>query len=451
MAKPKVTIIGAGSFFTNSWIRDIALSEELEGGTFALIDIDPERLELTEKMAEKIISELGVEWKVVSSTEREELLPETDYLINTIEVSGEETVQDDYEIPKKYGVDQCIGDTTGPGGIMKAFRTIPAWLEILEDAGSLCPDALVLNYTNPMHMMTLAANEVSEMEVAGLCHSVQGTSRQLAEYLEVPYEELDWECAGINHMSWFTRLERDGRDLYPNLLRKSEDPEIYEKDPIRFEMTKEFGYFVTESSGHFSEYVPYFRKREDLIDEYCRDKYRGGSGFYSKNWPRWRRSLDRARRRWIEGEEIPEELKENTPGLEEIDLSTRSHEYGSYIIEAHWTGKETVIYGNFPNNGLIGNLQEDGIVEVQTLVDSNGFHPCQFGPLPEQVAALNRANISVHKLAVDSILNRDREAGIRAFMLDPLTAAVCSPAEIRDMAEELFEAEQKFIPDYLTG
>ncbi|MBS3765487.1 alpha-glucosidase/alpha-galactosidase, partial [Candidatus Bipolaricaulota bacterium] len=356
MTGPKVTIIGAGSFFTNAWVRDIALSENLAEGDFAFIDTDRERLDLSKKMAEKLISETGSDWEVTASTRREDLLPGSDYLINTIEVAGPENVRKDYEIPKKYGVDQCIGDTTGPGGIMKAFRTIPTWLDILDDAERLCPDALVLNYTNPMHMMTMAANRASNMEVVGLCHSVQGTSRQLADYLEVPYEELEWECAGINHMSWFTNLEHQGRDLYPDLLRKAEDPAIYEQDPIRFEMTKEFGYFVTESSGHFSEYLPYFRKEPDLIDKYCREGYRGESGFYSRNWPDWRKELDEFRKKWVNGEEIPEELTEGTPGLEDFDPEERSHEYGSHIIEAHETGQETVIYGNFPNNGLIDNL-----------------------------------------------------------------------------------------------
>ncbi|MCF7875466.1 alpha-galactosidase [Candidatus Bipolaricaulota bacterium] len=450
MRGPKVTIIGAGSFFTNAWISDIALADNMEAGTFALIDIDEERLELSKKMAEKLVSKIGTDWEVVTSSDREKLLPESDYLINTIEVSGVENVEKDYEIPKKYGIDQCIGDTIGPGGIMKAFRTIPTWLEILEDAERLCPEALVMNYTNPMHMMTLAANKGTDMEIAGLCHSVQGTSRQLANYLDLPYEELNWECAGINHMSWFTKLEHQDRNLYPELLKKAENSEIYDQDPIRFEMAKEFGYFVTESSGHFSEYLPYFRKNQDLIDSYCGEGYKGESGFYSKNWPEWRRTLDEFRRKWIKGEKVPKELKEDTPGLENFDPEKRSLEYGSYIIEAVETGEEVVVYGNFPNEGLIDNLPRDGIVEVKTLVDGTGFHPCKFGSLPEQLAGLNRSNMTVHKLVVDSILNEDRESAVRAFMLDPLTAAVSTPSKIRDMAKELFAAERNYIPDYLT-
>ena len=449
MAKLKVTIIGAGSFFTNAWIRDIVLSDKLEGGTFALVDVDEERLELSAEMARKLVSEAGAAWNVRASTDREQLLSGSDYLINTIEVAGIENVKEDYEIPKRYGVDQCIGDTTGPGGIMKALRTVPTWLSILEDAEQLCPDALVLNYTNPMHMMTLAANRASDMDVVGLCHSVQGTSRQLADYLNVPYEELDWDCAGINHMSWFTKLEHEGENLYPELRKRARDPEFREQDPVRFEMAEQFGYFVTESSGHFSEYLPYFRKNKDLIDRYCGEGYKGESGFYSKNWPEWREKLDEFRRKWINGEVIPKELTEGTPGLEDFNPEERSNEYGSYIIEAGETGEPEVIYGNFPNEGLISNLPDGGIVEVKTLVDENGFHPCVFGKLPEQLAALNRSNMAVHELAVQSILEEDREAAINAFMLDPLTAAVATPEEIREMAEELFRREEEFIPDYL--
>lgn len=449
MLEPKITVVGAGSFFTNAWVRDIALSDKLDGGKFALIDVDEERLDLSASMARKLISEIGGNWEVKASTAREDLLPGSDYLINTIEVAGIENVEKDYEIPKKYGVDQCIGDTTGPGGIMKALRTIPTWLDILEDAERLCPDALVLNYTNPMHMMTLTANRSSEMEVVGLCHSVQGTSRQLADYLDVPYEELEWECAGINHMSWFTKLEHEGKNLYPELKQRAKDPEVHEQDPVRFEMAEQFGYFVTESSGHFSEYLPYFRRNENLLSRYCGAGYRGESGFYSKNWPEWRERLDEFRRKWINGEAIPKELTEGTPGLEDFNPEEKSNEYGSYIIEAHETGESEVIYGNFPNQGLISNLPDGGIVEVKTLVDENGLHPCVFGELPEQLAALNRSNMTVHELAVQSILEENREAAINAFMLDPLTAAVATPEEIREMAEELFRAEEEFIPDYL--
>ena len=451
--KNKILIIGAGSFFTNFWIRDIALIPGLEGGTFALVDVDPVRLKLAFDTARKTLEALGKKekWRIIASLDREELMPDTNYLINTIEVSGTETVRYDYEIPKRYGVDQCIGDTIGPGGIMKALRTIPVWLEILRDAKQLCPDVLVLNYTNPMSMMVLAAGMTTDLPVIGLCHSVQHTSRQLAEYTGVPYKELEWECAGINHMSWFIKLRHNGRDLYPLLKEKAQEPGFYRRDPVRFEMMLQFGYFPTESSGHFSEYVPYFRKRPDLIARYCGPGYKGESGFYANNWPRWRRAVDEVREKWVAGYEITDQdIRESNLPSSALDLSQRSDEYASYIIEAHLTGKPMVVYGNVLNYGLIDNLPEEGVVEVPVVVDRTGFHPCKIGKLPSQLAALDRACMAVHELCVKGILQKNKEAVIHAMMLDPLTAAVCSLAEIREMAERLFEAERDYIPSFLV-
>lgn len=257
----KIAMIGAGSGFTSRLAIDILNIPHLTEGVFALVDIDGERLKLAHRLVEKVVELSGKDWMVISSTDRTDVMADADYLINTIEVSGMETVKYDHEIPLEYGVKQCIGDTIGPGGVFKALRTIPAWVDILKDAERLCPGALVMNYTNPMSMVTLAAIETSEMPVIGLCHSIQGTSRQLAKYLDIPYEELDWECAGVNHMSWFTKLSCEGKDMYPRLRERAGDPEIYEKDPIRFETMLHLGFFPSESSGHFSEYVPYFRKR----------------------------------------------------------------------------------------------------------------------------------------------------------------------------------------------
>src|SRR5579859_3796089 len=298
----------------------------------------------------------------------------------------------------KYGINQCIGDTIGPGGIFKALRTGPAWLEILRDAERLCPDAWVLNYTNPMSILTLAALQGTTMRTVGLCHSVQGSSKQLATYLGVPYDELEWRCAGINHNAWFTALRHNGRDLYPTLLERIADPKLYERDPVRFEMVRHFGAFVTESSGHFSEYVPYFRKRPELVERYARKGYLGESGFYANNWPRWREENDAGIRAMLAGaQELP---------------FARSHEYGSFIVEGVTLRRPQVIYGNVrngPNAALIDNLP-DGCVEVACLVDANGVQPTHFGPLPEQLAALNRAHMAVHTLMVEALLTRNREA-----------------------------------------
>jgi alpha-galactosidase len=337
-------------------------------------------------------------------------------------------VDPDYEIPRRYGVDQCIGDTVGPGGIFKMLRTGPAWLETLRDVERLCPGALVMNYTNPMSALTLLALRATSLQVIGLCHSVQGTSRQLASYLDVPYDEMRFCCAGINHLAWFIELTHHGEDLYPRLRQAARNPEIYECDPVRFEIMYHFGAFVTESSGHFSEYVPYFRKRQDLLARYTREGYRGESGFYAHNWPRWRR-------------EAGDTIRAQLDGRSEIILQ-RSSEYASYIVEAVETNRPAVIHGNVLNAGLIDNLPAGGCVEVPVLVDGTGLHPTHFGPLPAQLAALDAAHMPIHELLVAAVLGRDRQAALHALLLDPLTAAVCSPAEIAQMFEEIWAVER---------
>ena len=430
----KVTFLGAGSaVFARQLMTDILHVEGLEEGTFALVDLDAERLDLARQIAERLIERSGKHWQVVASTERQEVLAGSDFLINTIEVAGLANVRHDYDIPLKYGIDQCIGDTIGPGGIFKALRTGPSWLAILHDAERLCPDALVLNYTNPMSILTLAALQGTSMHTVGLCHSVQGSSRQLAGYLEVPYAELEWRCAGLNHNAWFTVLRHHGQDMYPTLLERIADPAIYEQDLVRFEMVKHFGVFVTESSGHFSEYVPYFRTRPDLIARYCRAGYLGESGFYANNWPRWRAENDASIRAMLAGEkDIP---------------YSRSHEYGSYIIEGVTLRRPQVIYGNVRNDGLIDNLP-DGCVEVACLVDQNGIQPTHFGPLPESLAALNRAHMAVHALMVEALLTHNREAARQALLLDPLSAAVCSPAELSALFDELWATQRDWLQPF---
>ena len=300
----KVTLIGAGSaVFARQIVTDVLAIDGLDGGTFALVDIDADRLELAHDISEKLVGATGKDWTVESSTERNDVLAGTDFLVNSIEVAGLENVRHDYEIPLRYGVDQCIGDTIGPGGIFKALRTGPAWLEILRDAERECPGAMVMNYTNPMSLLTLAAIRATSMDVVGLCHSIQGTSEQLAGYLEVPPEELCWRAAGINHNSWFVELARDGEDLYPELRERARTSGVYEHDPVRFETMLHLGAFPSESSGHFSEYLPYFRKRPDLIKRYTRDGYLGESGYYANNWPTWRAENDEEIRKMLSGEE----------------------------------------------------------------------------------------------------------------------------------------------------
>lgn len=425
---PKVTLVGAGSaVFARQVMTDILTVDRLDRGVFALVDIDPVRLDLARRIADRLVEISGKPWTVEASTDRLEMLKGTDYVVNSIEVAGLQNVRHDYDIPMKYGVDQCIGDTIGPGGIFKALRTGPAWLEIVADVERLAPSAVVLNYTNPMSILTLAASRSSSLTVVGLCHSVQGTSKLLADFLEVPYEELDWKCAGINHNAWFTRLERHGKDLYPLLRERAAQPEIYERDPVRFDLMLHLGAFVTESSGHFSEYVPYYRKRQDILKKYTRPGYLGESGFYANNWPDWRYANDERIHSMLRGDmEIPLE---------------RSHEYASYIIEAMEHGRKTSIHGNVTNAGSIENLPE-GCVEVECEVGPEGIRPVKFGSLPEQLAALNRSHMAVHELVVQALLERDRGKAMYALMLDPLTAAVCSLQEIESMFNEMWTAER---------
>jgi alpha-galactosidase len=430
----KITYVGAGSStFAARLISDLVATPGLESGTFALVDIDPDRLDLSRQIAEKVVALSGRDWKITTTTDRTEALPGSRYVINSIEVAGLDSVEPDYEIPLKYGVDQCIGDTIGPGGIFKALRTGPAWLDIVADIERLAPGAIVMNYTNPMSILTLAASRATKLSVVGLCHSVQGTSRLLARFLGIPYEELEWRCGGINHNAWFTKLESGGRDMYPLLRELARDPAVYEQDPVRFEVMLHLGAFVTESSGHFSEYVPYFRKRPDLLAKYARTGYLGESGFYAHNWPSWR----------LMNAAVVRGLVDGSVELELI----RSHEYASYIVEAVELNQPVEIHGNVRNEGWIENLP-DGNVEVACRVDGSGIHPCKFGPLPEQLAALNRAHMAVHELVVQALLERDREKARLALMLDPLTAAVCSLEEISRMFDEMWEAERTHLSPF---
>lgn len=470
MARPiKLTFLGAGSFFAPRLVNDVIRIPGQKGGTIALVDIDAARLALSARLVRKLIREhgpAGVPWKVLASTDRRTVLRDSDYIVNCIEVSGLECVVHDNDIPLKYGVDQCIGDTIGPGGLFKALRTIPVWLEVLRDCEELCPRALVLNYTNPMAMMCVASSRSSSMQVVGLCHSVQGTGELLSKLAGIDFAEMDWECAGINHLAWFTRLEHRGRDLYPQLkeqFRRDIEAGIREFDQglviqdstdnshgsaaavryrqdelVRKDMCLHFGAFITESSGHLSEYLPYYRKNE-AGRKLLRLGYHGGSRFYATNWPRWRREQDLQRRQMLDG-----------------SLSMkweRSWEYASWIIEAREKNVPFRIHGNVMNSlagsgQLIANLPADGCVEVACLVDGNGVQPVRYGSLPPQMAAISASNMGLFDLGAQAAIERSREKAIHALMLDPLTAAVCAPSQIRAMALEMFEAEKRFLPGY---
>jgi alpha-galactosidase len=431
-----ITLIGAGSAeFTAELVTDFLSVDALPEGEFRLVDIDPVRLDLARRFAEHLIERTAKTWTVRADVDRAALLAGSDVVINTIEVAGLRNVRHDFDIPMRYSVDQCIGDTIGPGGLFKAFRTIPAWLEMLGDIERLCPEALVLNHTNPMSMMVLAASRVSPVPVYGMCHSVHYTVEQLAEYLDVDLGRLTFRAAGVNHLAWITELWLDGDDAYPLLRERALMPEIWEQDPVRFELMTHLGRFPTESSGHVSEYLPYFRSHPRTLARYARPEYRGETGFYANNWPRWRAESDERLARVLAGEE---------------DLvMERGGEYPSRIVEAMATGEPASVYVNIPNEGFIDNLDAGGVIEVEAIVDRGGIHPQPFGALAPQLAALDRRHLEIHDLAVTALLERDRELAVQALMLDPLTSAVCPPAEIRAMFDEMVVAEADDLPSFL--
>ena len=428
-----VTLIGAGSAeFAAELVTDLLSVDALPEGEFRLVDIDPVRLDLACRFAEHLIAHTGKAWTVRADVDRAAVLAGSDVVINTIEVAGLRNVRHDFDIPMRYGVDQCIGDTIGPGGLFKAFRTIPAWLEILRDIERLCPGALVLNHTNPMSMMVLAAARASSIPVYGMCHSVHYTVEQLAEYLEVDLARLTFRAAGVNHLAWITELWLDGDDAYPMLRERGRVSEIWEQDPVRFELMFHLGRFPTESSGHVSEYLPYFRSRPETLARYARPGYRGESGFYANSWPTWRTESDE---RLARVEEYPME---------------RGGEYPSRIVEAMTTGEAASVYVNIPNDGFIDDLPQGGVIEVEAIVDASGIHPQSFGALPPQLASLDRRHLEIHDLAVTALLERDRELAVQALMLDPLTSAVCPPVDIRAMFDEMVEAERADVPAFLA-
>lgn len=437
----KVALIGAGSAqFAQRVMTDILAIDGLDEGIFALIDLDSERLELSHAVAEQLIKDTGKSWSVQATTDRRAVLPGCDYVVNMIEVGGLATIHDDFAIPMKYGVSQCIADTIGPGGIFKYLRTAPSWLAICRDIEELCPRAIVINYTNPMAAMTLTALRATSLQVVGLCISTIETAYQLADYADVPFEQMRYRCAGINHLAWFVSLEKDGEDLYPRVLRAAQNPEIYHEDPIRFEVLRQFGAFVTEAGRLVSEYVPYFRKRKDLLEAYVRESFDLAGGQHERTWPLDRAEHDAALRHDLELERRGERAF----------FLQRSLDHASQIIEGHALNRPQFIHGNVANLGLIENLPLDGCVEVPCLVDGNGVQPVHFGRLPTQMAALDSAHVMIHELLVQSLLDEDREAAVHALMLDPLTAAVCSTTEIRQMFNELAAKEQAYLPRFIN-
>jgi alpha-galactosidase len=407
----RVVFIGAGSVvFTRNLTRDMFTFPELQDAEILLMDIDANRLSRALKLVSRMAEAAGAAGRVFATTDRRQALKGADYVVITIEVGGTDQAEADIGIPERYGVSQCIGDTLGPGGIFRGLRHLAVFDGFIEDMAELCPRALVLQYSNPMAILTWRT-ALSGLRVVGLCHSVQQTARLLAGYCEVPYAELSYWVAGINHQAWFLR----------------------------------FGYFVTESSGHASEYLPYFRKRPDLLASLVETFESAGSDYSA--WFGYGRTGGYFASMRLKEPAYEQEVDRQVAGAEPI-VFRRSDEYGARIIYSAETATPLRINGNVPNEDLITNLPAGACVEVPCLVDRAGVHPCAVGDLPPQLASLNRSNIAVQELVVKAHLERDREAICQAMALDPLTAAVCSLEEIWKLTDDMFAANQRWLTQF---
>jgi alpha-galactosidase len=441
---PKITLIGAGSVvFTRNLCSDILLAPPLQESTIALMDIDAGRLSQAKELVRALVDGRGLKARVEATSDRREAVRGADYVVTTFQQGGLEAYALDIEIPRRYGVEQCVGDTLGPGGVFRALRTIPVLLDLCDEMDELAPDALLLNYVNPMAANCWAVDAGTGRPHVGLCHSVQGTSEMLARWIGVPYEEVVYHCAGINHQAFFLEFRRGKEDLYPRLWQAIDKEEIYAEEPVRIDLMKSFGYFVTESSGHASEYVPYFRKSERMVNEELVPRFKdprnawyglGRTGGYLEHCTsRLENSRDDYQELISGGKPLP---------------TARTHEYGSYIIEAIETNTPIRVNGNVPNRNLIANLPEGCCVEVPCLVDGKGVQPTCVGNLPPQLAALNRTNINVQELIVEAALTGKTEAVHHAVMLDPLTAAVCTLPQIHAMVDEMLEKQAQWLPQF---
>ncbi len=427
---PKITMIGAGSVvFTLNLLGDIFTFPELRESEIALMDIDEERLHIAEIMARNVAAKFDAHPTITAHADRKAALEGADYAINTIQVGGFPSTLIDFEVPKRYGLQQTIADTMGIGGIFRALRTIPVMLAMCRDMEEVCPGVTFLNYTNPMAMNTWAVSQATGIKTVGLCHSVQGTAHQLSQYMGIPENELTYLCAGINHMAFYLELKHNGKDAYPLLREASARKAIWERDPVRFELFKRLGYFVTESSEHNAEYNPYFirRDRPELIDRFSIPIDEYINRCYAQNfwWEMMRLQL--------------------LDGTADIDPEL-SGEYAALIIHSMETNTPRVIYGNVLNNNLITNLPRGCCVEVPCLVDASGIRPTVVGRIPPQLAALQQTNINVQGLAVEAALTGKKEHVYHAAMLDPHTAAELTLDEIEKLVDDLFEAHGEIIP-----
>ncbi|MFZ4849670.1 MAG: alpha-galactosidase [Caldilinea sp.] len=436
---PKITFIGAGSFgFTRTLVRDLLTFPLLEGSQITLMDIHADRLEWSRRAVQRIVDEGHYRATVVTTLDRAEALRGADYVIVTILAGATEVWRHDIEIPARYGVDMNVGDTRSVSGIFRALRTIPVMVDIARDMERLCPRALLLNYTNPMAMLCRAIDRTTSIAVTGLCHSVQGTAEMLARWIGAPMNEISYTCAGINHMAWYLRYEWNGQDASP-LIRKAitERPEVYNEEQVRNEMFLAFDHYVTESSGHNSEYNWWFRKRPDLIERYCTHGTGWNPGEHAyilKHYQEREQSWQGEIQKWLDNPEA-------------LNLK-RGHEYAAYIMNALEGGDPFAFNGNMPNHNLVDNLPQNACVEIPVWASRKGLEAVAVGALPPQCAILTHLSAQIEEMAVEAALTGNRRLVYQAVANDPLSAAVLSLAEIQQMVDELFAVNQPYLPQF---
>lgn len=432
----KIVFIGAGSLvFTRNLVRDIMTFPAFDDCEIALVDIDEKRLSYAKQAAETVIAAGGHNAQVTATTDRREALPGADGVLITVLQGGVDVWRYDIEIPKKYGVDICVGDTRGPSGIFRFLRTAPLMLEIIRDIEELCPKAVVLNYTNPMAMLCSYLQAQTDISVTGLCHSVQGTAAMLARWMGLAPEELDYTCVGINHQAFYLDLTHNGQDMYPALFEAIKRPEVANEEQVRNEMFRHLKYYPTESSGHNSEYNPWFRKRPDLIEKYCTHGTGWNPGEYAFILNEY---LDRE-------DTWENEYKEWLETKAKTDLE-RGEEYASYIFNAIFGDHTPAPFNaNLRNFGYVTNIDEGACVEVPVTADKDGIHVNGVYTLPPQISALVGHSAKLEEMAVQAAITGDRDLVFQAVLQDPLTASVCSMQEIHDMVQEMFDKNADYL------
>ncbi|MCL2080615.1 MAG: alpha-galactosidase [Oscillospiraceae bacterium] len=434
----KITFIGAGSFgFTRTLVRDILSFPALKDSHICLMDINQERLDYIERACNKLVKAGNYPAKVTATTDRAKALEGADGVLITILAGGPHVFRNDIEIPKKYGIDTNVGDTRGPSGIFRFLRTAPVILDICRDIEKYCPEAIVLNYTNPMAMLCRAMQEQTSLTLSGLCHSVQGTAEMLAFFIGANPADVTYLCAGINHQAFYLDFKVNGVDAYPQIRESMNRPEILNMEQVRNEMFKHLDYYTTESSGHHSEYNAWFRKRLDLIEKFCTHGTGWNPGAYAFILNEYLEREDTWR------DEILEWLDDD-----DVDIE-RGHEYAAYIFNAVFGDKTPFEFnGNVRNFGLIDNLPYGCCVEVPVLAAPAGLRPIHVGALPPQLALLTSISAQIEELAVQAYFERDKRKVFHAVLFDPLTSAVASMQEIHDMVEEMFAANKDYLSDY---